>query len=105
MRQAVHDWDNQQGVYLEMSPENRTLKELHTAMHVPMPEIQSLRICLEMAIEDPSHLKRELPSVSTSTATDQVSEVKAKLSDVADGLVSTSISIRRRMTARSSSQV
>ena len=64
------------------------VKELHTTMHVPMPEIQSLRLCLELALEDPSHLERELPAASTSTGTDEVTEVKAKLPDVADGLVS-----------------
>ena len=35
MRQAVQDWDNKQGVYMEMSPEKRTLKKFAARVKIP----------------------------------------------------------------------
>ena len=32
------------------------LREMHTKLHVPLPDMQNLRVCLELAAEDPSHL-------------------------------------------------
>ena len=63
------------------------VKELSEKMHVQMSEMQNLRLCLELALRDPSHLDRELPSNSTSVPA-EVSEVKTKLPHVSDGLIS-----------------
>ena len=64
------------------------LRELNSKVHVPFADMQHLRVCLELAAQDPSHLERGVPEKSTST--ELCKEVKAArkgLAVVAAGLI------------------
>tara|TARA_B110001452_G_scaffold205333_1_gene175349 strand:+ start:90 stop:1757 length:1668 start_codon:yes stop_codon:yes gene_type:complete len=66
------------------------VKELHAVLHVPMSEMQNVRVCLAVAAQNPSHLARGVPEPATIAAAvpKPVAEAKAAQADVADGLVS-----------------
>ena len=62
------------------------LRELHSKVHVPMADMQHLRVCLELAAKDPSHLERGVPEASASMPSEEVVMARAGLKDVAAGL-------------------
>ena len=64
------------------------VKDFHSKLHVPMPDMQNVRVCLELAANDPSHLERGVPERSTMAAPTEVTEAQAAMTDVNDGLVS-----------------
>ena len=63
------------------------LRELHSKVHVPFTDMQHLRVCLELAAEDPSHLERRVPEKSTLEACAEVVAARKGLAGVAAGLV------------------
>ena len=71
------------------------LKELHNTCHVPFAEMQNLRVCLELARKDPTHLERGVPHMETHMETtplvqqpQAVKDAEAALPDVTKGLMS-----------------
>lgn len=66
------------------------VKQLHEVLHVPVSDMQSLRICLELADEHPDHLTREGPLTSTvgTVVPEEVAVAKTNMADIADGLQS-----------------
>jgi hypothetical protein len=64
------------------------IKELVEKVHVPLTEMQNLRIAIELALEDPSHLERTKPEATRLEQPAEVQEAQAKVVDVTSGLVS-----------------
>jgi hypothetical protein len=64
------------------------VRELHEKLAVPMNEMQSLRVCIDLAISDPSHLERGLPLALACALPDEATSAQAGVDDVADGLIS-----------------
>lgn len=64
--------------------------QLHREMHVPLSDMQNLRVCLELAGENPEHLDREAPGTGSTNVlqADVVVSSQAAMRDVADGLAS-----------------
>eukprot|EP00966_Prymnesium_polylepis_P004990 114293-Prymnesium_polylepis.1 len=62
------------------------LRELHSKVHVPMSDMQQLRVCLELAAKDPSHLERGVPETSAPVASAEVAAAGEGLANVAAGL-------------------
>ena len=62
------------------------LRELHSKVHVPMADMQQLRVCLELAAKDPSHLERRVPETSAPSASAEVVAARKGLADVNAGL-------------------
>ena len=64
--------------------------QLHQELHVPMTDMQNLRVCIELALEDPSHVDRGVPEATVAACSNpkEVSAARAGLADVASGLVS-----------------
>ena len=63
------------------------LRELHRRSHIQMADMQNLRVCLELAAQDPTHLERGLPEASSVTPA-PVAAAQAAVADVTEGLVS-----------------
>ena len=63
------------------------VRMLHDRLHVPLDDMQNLRVCIDHAIEDPSHLERRLPDVTVQVPA-EAAEAQAALVDVNDGLIS-----------------
>ena len=55
-------------------------------VHVPMPEMQNLRVAIELAIVDPSHLERTLPEFVALLQPLEVREAQAKVPLITSGL-------------------
>ena len=64
------------------------VKELIAKVHVPMLEMQNLRIAIELAIKDRSHLERGKPEATQLEQPAEVQAAKVKLADVTAGLIS-----------------
>jgi hypothetical protein len=66
------------------------VRELHSKVHVPLGDMQNLRVCLELAVEDPSQLDRGLPEkhAQAGTMPEAVATAAAQVSDINDGLES-----------------
>ena len=62
------------------------VKELMQKMHVPLPEMQNIRVAIELAIKDPSHLERGVPEATLLEQPAAVQEAQAKVADVTTGL-------------------
>lgn len=62
------------------------VRELHERAHIPMADMHNLRVCLELAAEDPTHLERSMPEASSATP-DAVVSGQAAMTGVAQGLV------------------
>ena len=63
------------------------VKELMSKSHVPMPEMQNVRVAIELAIKDPSHLERGKPDISAVLEQPvEVQEAQAKVTSVMTGL-------------------
>lgn len=67
--------------------------QLHTEMHVPIPDLQNLRVCLSLAIEHPDHITRspELAEVGAAAGfalPEVVTQAQTAMTDVNDGLQS-----------------
>ena len=62
------------------------LRELHSKVHVPMAEMQQLRVCLELAAKDPSHLERGVPEASAPPASVEVAAARKGLANITTGL-------------------
>ena len=62
------------------------VKELMDKMHVPMTEMQNIRVAIELAIKDPSHLERGVPEATLLEQPVAVQEAQAKVADVTSGL-------------------
>ena len=58
------------------------VRQLHIEMHVPLADMQNLRVCLALAASDPSQLERGVPDLSRRE--ESPSEVIAQQSQVAD---------------------
>ena len=54
------------------------LKDLHAKLHVPLAEMQNLRVCLDLARNDPSHLERGVPDATAVQAEQPQAVVDAK---------------------------
>ena len=64
------------------------VRELHTKLHMPLTEMQNLRVCLELAADNPSHLERGAPSKPVGEVPAAVTAAKAGLADINKGLTS-----------------
>jgi hypothetical protein len=62
------------------------VQDLHTKLHVPMADMQNLRVCLELAALDPTHLDRGVPEKASDAIAPAVDAVQASMAGVADGL-------------------
>ena len=62
------------------------VRELHMKLHVPLSEMQNLRVCLELAEENPSHLERGVPDKPVGEEPAAVTSAKAGLADINEGL-------------------
>ena len=67
------------------------VRQLISEMHIPIADIQNLRVCLELAEENPVYLERE-PSIELEVSLVQpptaVTAAQTAMADVADGLTS-----------------
>ena len=64
------------------------VKELMDKVNVPLSEMQSLRVALDLALVDPSHLERSVPEATAVLAQPaEVLAAQANVVDVASGLV------------------
>lgn len=61
------------------------VREMHTACSIPLCDMQNLRLCLDLAAADPTHLDRAVPEAS-STQPEEVAAAKEKQRDVSEGL-------------------
>ena len=62
------------------------VKMLHDKLHVPLDDMQSLRVCIEHAIEDPTHIQKGLPTGAPPPK--EATEAQAVVPDANQGLVS-----------------
>jgi hypothetical protein len=62
------------------------VKALISDAHVPMPEMQNVRLALELALQDPSQLQRGAPDVTMLAQPAEVQEVQALVESVVTGL-------------------
>jgi hypothetical protein len=62
------------------------VKKLLSKAHVPMTEMQNVRVAIELAVEDPSHLERGRPEVCGVEQPAEVRAVQAKVASVTSGL-------------------
>ena len=65
------------------------VKELIAKVHVPVAEMQNLRVAIELAIKDPSHLERGKPEVTEVLMQPlEVQTAQAQVASITTGLVS-----------------
>ena len=64
------------------------VKDLSSKIHIPMPEMQNVRVGIELALLDPSHLERGRPGFSTLEHPAEVQKVQSKVASVVAGLSS-----------------
>jgi hypothetical protein len=64
------------------------VKQLHTQVHVPLSDMQNLRVCLEEAAVDPSHLERTVLTIVEKAIPAELAAAKATKADVSQGLAS-----------------
>ena len=64
------------------------VKELISKVHVPPTELQNLRVAIELAIKDPSHVERGAPTATLVEQPAAVQAAQAKVVNVTTGLVS-----------------
>ena len=69
------------------------LKQLMTEMHIPLADMQQLRLCVTLAIEHPEDLNRGVPECNPilerdAESSEQIASGAARLADVAAGLKS-----------------
>ena len=62
------------------------VKELIAKAHVPMAEMQNLRVAIELALEDPSHLERGRPERAQVEQPAEVRAAQAKVASATSGL-------------------
>ena len=62
------------------------VRELHTKMHIPLPDMQNLRVCLQLAIEHPAHLGLGSPGRAVVEQPSQVAAASSALADINEGL-------------------
>ena len=63
--------------------------QLHDVMHIPITDMQNLRVCLELCSDHPEHLDRELPqAVPAAEPLDVVVAAQASVGKITDGLTS-----------------
>jgi hypothetical protein len=73
------------------------VKELSETVHVPMADMQNMRVCLDLAIEDSSHLERSgAPQKAAVVKPTEVAAVSAGLKDVNEGLRSFQLHPKKR---------
>ena len=46
--------------------DGRCVRRLFSEMHIPIKDMQNLRLCIECALEDPAQLDMELPAAPLS---------------------------------------
>jgi hypothetical protein len=64
------------------------VRAFHSKMHIPLDDMQNLRICLQLAMENPSHLGRGLPVKAATLQPQEVVAATAGLKSINDGLQS-----------------
>ena len=64
------------------------VKELMVKVHVPTVEMQNLRVAIELAMKDTSHLERGKPEVTLLEQPEEVKAARENVADVTSGLVS-----------------
>ena len=64
------------------------VKELVLKVHVPMVEMQNLRVGIELAAQNPSHLERGKPEATVLEQPREVQDAQAQVACVTTGLVS-----------------
>jgi hypothetical protein len=64
------------------------VRELHSRVHIPLSDMQALRVCLEHAEQDPSHLDRGVPEKPACNEPAEVVTAKAAVADINQGLSS-----------------
>eukprot|EP00966_Prymnesium_polylepis_P236481 5468908-Prymnesium_polylepis.1 len=62
------------------------VRELQQKSHVPLSDMQNLRLCLQLAAQDPSHLERGVPTASDRRAPEPVTAAPTR--SPTDGLMS-----------------
>ena len=80
---AVSILETHQGKY-----STACVREMHTKLHVPLADMQNLRVCLELALDDVSHLERGVPHKPVGVEPVAVTTAKAGLADIDAGLSS-----------------
>jgi hypothetical protein len=63
------------------------LRQMHEEMHVLLTDMQHLRVCLELAIENPNHVTRGFEFSGAEALPEAVTSAQSAMTDVADGLV------------------
>ena len=64
------------------------VKELISTVHVPNPEMQNVRVGMELALKDPSHLERGKPDATVLAQPAEVQLAQAQVASVTSGLQS-----------------
>ena len=65
------------------------VKELIEKLHVPTAELQNLRVAIELAMKDRSHLERGAPEATARLEQPaEVQAAQANVTDVSSGLIS-----------------
>ena len=64
------------------------VKEMIERAHVPITEMQNMRVAIELALKDPSHLERTKPDSTPREVSTEVLQAQASVVDVTSGLIS-----------------
>ena len=62
------------------------VRELHARVHVPLPEMQNVRVAIELAVKCPSHLERGKPEATVLQQPQEVQHAQATVASVETGL-------------------